>query len=133
MDKLPKALFVVDSKKEEIAIKEAKILGIPIIALVDTNCDPDLINFVIPGNDDAIRSIRLISSLMADCVLEGKEEFRQGEAKAKEEADEKTAESAEEVKIVDPKIEELVEGDIKLKEDEGLPKDVPIKKKRKTK
>ena len=63
MDKLPKALFVVDSKKEEIAIKEAKILGIPIIALVDTNCDPDLINFVIPGNDDAIRSIRLISSL----------------------------------------------------------------------
>ena len=71
MGKVPGVLFVVDPKNEEIAVSEAKKLGIPVVAIVDTNCDPDDINYVIPGNDDAIRAIRLLSSKMADAVLEG--------------------------------------------------------------
>ena len=69
------ALFIVDPRKERIAIQEAKILGIPVIAIVDTNCDPDEIDFVIPGNDDAIRAVKLITAKIADAVIEG----RQGE------------------------------------------------------
>ena len=75
MRKLPGALFVVDPRKEHNAISEARKLGIPIVAIVDTNCDPDEVDYVIPGNDDAIRSIRLISAAMANAVMEG----RQGE------------------------------------------------------
>jgi small subunit ribosomal protein S2 len=71
MDELPDALFVIDPKQEYIAVKEANILGIPVVAVVDTNCDPDLIDHVIPGNDDAIRAIRLFTSRVADAVLEG--------------------------------------------------------------
>ncbi|PYQ36815.1 MAG: 30S ribosomal protein S2 [Acidobacteria bacterium] len=71
MDELPDALFVIDPKQEYIAVKEANILGIPVVAVVDTNCDPDVIDHVIPGNDDAIRAIRLFSSRVADAVLEG--------------------------------------------------------------
>jgi small subunit ribosomal protein S2 len=71
MGKVPGVLFVVDPKNEEIAVSEAKKLGIPVVAIVDTNCDPDDINYVIPGNDDAIRAIRLLSSKMADAVLDG--------------------------------------------------------------
>ena len=70
MKTLPSALFVVDPKKERIAIREAKNLGIPVIAIVDTNCDPDEIDYVIPGNDDAIRAVKLISGKMADAVIE---------------------------------------------------------------
>jgi len=130
MGKMPKAMFVIDSKKEDIAIKEARKSGIPIVALVDTNCDPDLIDYPIPGNDDAIRSIKLITSLVADSIMTGKKEFAAG--KAKEEA-QKEAEAAEggELNILDEEVEELVEGDIKLKEDEDAPKDEPIKKPRK--
>jgi small subunit ribosomal protein S2 len=73
MTTLPGALFIVDPKKEKIAIAEARKLSVPIIAIVDTNCDPDEVDYVIPGNDDAIRAIRLIASKMADAVLEGKE------------------------------------------------------------
>jgi len=73
MGKLPDAVFVVDPKREEIAIKEARKLGIPILAIVDTNCDPDLVDMVIPGNDDAIRSIRLFTSKVADAVIEGQQ------------------------------------------------------------
>jgi small subunit ribosomal protein S2 len=73
MDQLPGAVFVVDPKKEHIAVLEAKKLGVPIVAIVDTNCDPDEVDFIIPGNDDAIRAIRLISSKVADAVLEGME------------------------------------------------------------
>jgi len=73
MEKLPGALFIVDPKREEIAVREARKLGIPIVAIVDTNCDPDLIDYVIPGNDDAIRAIKLFSSKIADAVLEGKQ------------------------------------------------------------
>ena len=71
MKKLPGALFVVDPRKEHIAVTEARILGIPIVGIVDTNCDPDEIDYVIPANDDAIRAIRLISSTMANAVQEG--------------------------------------------------------------
>ncbi|MFA5146698.1 MAG: 30S ribosomal protein S2 [Candidatus Omnitrophota bacterium] len=134
MDKLPRAVFIVDSKKEEIAVKEAKKLNIPVVALVDTNCDPDVINYVIPGNDDAIRSIKLVTSIMADSVIEGKEAFVKGEEDAKAEAEREAAEEeGEPIKVLDTKIEELVEGDLKLKEDEAAPKDVPIKKKKKVK
>jgi ribosomal protein S2, bacterial type len=73
MRDLPGALFVVDLKKEEIAVKEARLLNIPIAAVVDTNCDPDLVDYVIPGNDDAIRAIKLFASLMADAVIEAKQ------------------------------------------------------------
>ncbi len=71
MDELPDALFVIDPKQEYIAVKEANILGIPVVAVVDTNCDPDLVDYVIPGNDDAIRAIRLFAQKIADSALEG--------------------------------------------------------------
>ena len=73
MRRLPGALFVIDPRKERIAIAEARKLGIPIVAIVDTNCDPDEIDYVIPGNDDAIRAVRLLTGKMAEAVLEGKQ------------------------------------------------------------
>ena len=73
MRKLPGALFIVDPRKERIAVAEARALGIPIVAIVDTNCDPDEIDYVIPGNDDAIRAVKLIAGKLADAVLEGKQ------------------------------------------------------------
>ncbi|MDI3508840.1 MAG: small subunit ribosomal protein [Clostridiales bacterium] len=81
MRSLPGAMYVVDPRKEHIAVSEARILGIPIVAIVDTNCDPDEVDYVIPGNDDAIRAIKLISQLIADAVLEA----RQGEQLGDEE------------------------------------------------
>ena len=71
LERLPDAVFVIDTKKEHIAVTEARKLGIPVIAIVDTNCDPDEVDYVIPGNDDAIRAIRLFTQKMADSVLEG--------------------------------------------------------------
>ncbi len=91
MDKLPGALFVVDPRKERIAVAEARKLDIPIVAIVDTNCDPDEIDYVIPGNDDAIRAVKLLTSRMADAVIEG----RQGEAGDAETVEEAPAEDAE--------------------------------------
>jgi small subunit ribosomal protein S2 len=73
MGRVPGVIFVIDPKNEEIAIKEAKKLGIKVVAIVDTNCDPDDIDYVIPGNDDAIRAIRLLTSKIADAVIEGSE------------------------------------------------------------
>jgi small subunit ribosomal protein S2 len=73
MKRVPDALFIVDPRKERIAIQEAHILGIPVVAIVDTNCDPDEIDYVIPGNDDAIRAVRLLSETIANAVLEGKQ------------------------------------------------------------
>ena len=90
MDRLPDAIFIVDTKKEHNAVLEAKRLGIPVIAVVDTNCDPDDADLIIPGNDDAIRAIKLISAAIADAVIEGK----QGETPV-ENADEATEEVAE--------------------------------------
>ena len=80
MKKLPGALFIVDTRKERNAIAEAHKLGIPVVAIADTNCDPDEIDYVIPGNDDAIRAIKLIASIMANAVLEGKQGEQMEEA-----------------------------------------------------
>ena len=87
MEKLPDAIFVVDPRKERIAVLEAKKLGIPVIGIVDTNCDPDDADYIIPGNDDAIRAIKLISSIMANAVLEGKQGEQTEEAPAAETAE----------------------------------------------
>ena len=86
MKKLPGALFVVDPRKERNAINEARKLHIPIVAIVDTNCDPDEIDYVIPGNDDAIRAIKLISGVMANAIQEGKQGQDAAEASAEKEA-----------------------------------------------
>jgi small subunit ribosomal protein S2 len=86
MDELPSAIFVVDTKKEHNAIQEARKLGVSIVGVVDTNCDPDEVDYIIPGNDDAIRAVRLISSLMAESVLEGAEARRQELASQQKEA-----------------------------------------------
>ena len=80
MKSLPGAMFVVDPRKEHIAVAEARALGIPIVGIVDTNCDPDEIDYVIPGTDDAIRAVKLIAGKMADAILEGKQGSQDGEA-----------------------------------------------------
>jgi len=98
MNGLPSAIFIVDPRKEHNAVLEAKKLGIPVVAIVDTNCDPDDADYVIPGNDDAIRAIRLISSVIADAVLEGKQGEQLNEAEAEITAAEE-AEDAEPAKF----------------------------------
>ena len=97
MEGMPGAIFIVDPKKERIAVREAKILGIPVVGIVDTNCDPDDVDYVIPANDDAIRAVKLISSCMADAVLEAK----QGESmdEGSDEADEAVVEEAAEAEV----------------------------------
>lgn len=80
MRDLPQAIFIVDTKKEEIALCEAKKLGIPIVGLVDTNCDPDFVNYPIPGNDDALKSIRFLTALIADSIIEGRREYLTADA-----------------------------------------------------
>ena len=93
MNKLPTAMFVVDPRKEKIAVAEAHKLGIPVIAIVDTNCDPDEIDYVIPGNDDAIRAVKLISSTMANAIIEGHQgAMGAAEAEAETEAETETNE-----------------------------------------
>ena len=87
MKRQPAAMFIVDPRKERIAVLEAKKLGIPIVAIVDTNCDPDEIDYVIPGNDDAIRAVKLIAGAMADAVIEGRQ-GEQGSAAAEAPAEE---------------------------------------------
>ncbi len=95
MKGIPAAMFVVDPKKEKIAVKEARILGIPVVGIVDTNCDPDDVDYVIPANDDAIRAVKLITGAMADAIIEAK----QGESFAPaEEAPVEEAEAEEEAK-----------------------------------
>lgn len=99
MKKLPGAIFIIDSKKEEIAVSEARKLHIPVIATVDTNCDPDLIDYPIPANDDAIRAVKLLTGKMADAVLEGRqgqqEEAAEAPAEEAAEAEETAAEEQE--------------------------------------
>ncbi|MEZ3453207.1 MAG: 30S ribosomal protein S2 [Oscillospiraceae bacterium] len=92
MKKLPGALFIVDPRKEKIAVAEAKKLGIPIVAIVDTNCDPDDVDYVIPGNDDAIRAVKLIAGAMADAVIEGRQGEQEVAQAAETEAEEAVAE-----------------------------------------
>jgi small subunit ribosomal protein S2 len=96
MQRTPDAMFVIDLKTEAIAVKEAQRLRIPIIGLVDTNCDPDGIDYVVPGNDDAIRSCALISKAIGDVVAEGRAVFRAEEERARQEAEEKARREAEE-------------------------------------
>src|SRR5438094_431146 len=84
MRKLPDAIFVVDPKQEEIAVKEARKLGVPVIAVIDTNCDPDMVDYKVPGNDDAIRAIRLFCAAIADAVIEGRSLYEQAVVKDKE-------------------------------------------------
>ncbi len=80
MKKLPSALFIIDPRKERIAVAEARKLGIPIVGIVDTNCDPDEIDYVIPGNDDAIRAVKLLTSKMADAIVEGQQQHGEQES-----------------------------------------------------
>ncbi len=97
MYELPDAIFIVDQNKEDIAIHEAKLLGIPVIGLIDTNCDPDKIDYVIPGNDDAIRAVKLITSTIVNAVVEAKEgEINEPVEEVKEEVVEETQEVKEE-------------------------------------
>jgi small subunit ribosomal protein S2 len=91
MKKLPEAIFVVDPEQEVIAVREARKLGVPVVAVIDTNCDPDLVDYKIPGNDDAIRAIRLFCSAVADAVIEGKTLHEQALV-GKEKAEEKISE-----------------------------------------
>ncbi len=107
MEKIPDIIYVVDTVREEIAVKEAKKLGIPVVAIADTNCDPDLIDYPIPGNDDAIKAINLITGKIADAVIEGKS-LRESEVKQGEELDsveEEMIKRAEEQGIIDEKSE----------------------------
>ena len=128
MKRLPAAVFVVDPTKEEIAVKEARKLNIPIVALIDTNCDPDLIDYPIPGNDDAIRSIKLIVEAIKQSVLEGRSEHQRiadekAEALAAEVAA-KAAQVASPIEAAKEEILEIVEEEVvsKLDEEEGKPR-----------
>lgn len=95
MKRLPDVLYVVDPKKENIAINEAQILGIPTVAIIDTNCDPDEIDYPIPGNDDAIRAVKLITRIIADAVIEGKDGEINFDAEAEADAEKAAKEKAE--------------------------------------
>jgi small subunit ribosomal protein S2 len=95
MNRLPDAVFVIDVRKEEIAVAEANKLGIPVIAVVDTNCSPEGIDYVIPGNDDALRAVRLFASRIADAVLEGQQMLTEGGASAAAEGTEEGEQSPE--------------------------------------
>ena len=99
MPGLPDALFVVDSHSEEIAVQEARKLGIPVVAIVDTNCDPDVVDCVIPGNDDALRAIRLFTSRIADAVLEGRQAAEEKRLEEEKLAAEKAAEELEQQRM----------------------------------
>lgn len=101
MNGLPGAIFVVDPKKEAIAVREGKRLGIPIVAVVDTNCDPDDVDYIIPGNDDAIRSVRLLTSKIADACIEGMKRY---DEKRVAEADKDEDEDQAEMKAKTPKV-----------------------------
>jgi len=105
MNKLPGAIFVVDPKNETIAVSEAKKLGIPVVAVVDTNCDPDPIDFIIPGNDDAIRALRLLSSKIADAVIEG------AQAREIDLQTDAEGESQAEVVVAEAPLESVAEGE----------------------
>lgn len=98
MPEMPGAIFVVDPKKERIAVREARILGIPVVGIVDTNCDPDDVDYVIPANDDAIRAVKLIAARMADAVIEANqgESFDEGTDGAEETADAQAPEAEDE-------------------------------------
>ncbi len=112
MTSLPGAMVVIDPRKEAIAVREGRRLNIPIVSVVDTNCDPDEIDYIIPGNDDAIRAIRLITSRLADACIEGRERYKEKlEAKADKKTEEDKAAKAEKAKKSAPKKKEPKESD----------------------
>jgi len=115
METLPQVLYVVDPKKEEIAVLEARKLGIPVVAITDTNCDPDLIDYIIPGNDDAIRAIKLLTSRIADAVVEGLEIYRE---KVAAESDKEVEEAVEELSE-EEKAEAIIEEVLREEEKEA--------------
>lgn len=132
---LPAALFIIDSKREEIAIREAKKLGIPVVAVIDTNCDPDEVDYPIPANDDAIRSIKLITSLIADSILEGYQEAAgKGQKIKKMEAGQIAAEevrvsvSAKEGEGIKGEIEKTVVKEVEQEVEKEVEKEVRKKK-----
>jgi small subunit ribosomal protein S2 len=116
MDSLPSAVFIVDSRNEQIAVKEANKLGIPVVAIVDTNCDPDGIDYIIPGNDDAIRAIRLISSLMANAALKGREMFAEVQQAASDKKIEEETADAEATSEVDAAVAEAAFSEVAASE-----------------
>ena len=139
MKRFPGVLFIIDPAKEIIAVKEAVKLGIPIVALVDTNCNPDLIDYVIPGNDDAIRSIRVITGIVVEAVIEGRNEFVKG---AEEPVKIKTKEEAAEAAPTEAPVDELAEDlkkrfmhgkkEEKLEEEKQIKRRTPTRKTRTT-
>ena len=118
MKGMPGAMFVVDPKKERIAVREARILGIPIIGIVDTNCDPDDVDFVIPANDDAIRAVKLIASKMADAVIEANQGESFDEGEPAEEADEEAEAPAEDEEAEEEEAPEEAEEESAEEEEE---------------
>jgi small subunit ribosomal protein S2 len=116
MERMPKAVFVVDTKKEETAVREAKRLSIPVVGLIDTNSDPALVDYPIPGNDDATKSIKLITSLIADSIIEGRRRFlsylSQEGVTLKAESEEKTPVVLPEEEVKIKEIEEIVEDSV---------------------
>lgn len=136
MNKLPGALFIVDAKKEETAVKEARRLNIPVVALVDTNSNPDIIDYVIPGNDDATKSIMLVTSTIAEAVIEGKSKYEKTKAaqaeKVEKESADKKAEQLTEDKLdkvyKTDKVQKTIDKALKLADE---PKKKVIKAKRK--
>ncbi len=115
MESLPQALYIVDPVYEEIAVKEARKLGIPIVAIVDTNCDPDLIDYIIPGNDDAIRAVKLLTSKIADACLEGLEIYKEKVAAMSD----KEEMVEEETKSEEEKAEEIIQEILEEEEKEA--------------
>ncbi|MBW2093059.1 MAG: 30S ribosomal protein S2 [Deltaproteobacteria bacterium] len=112
MDRLPGALFVIDPRREKIAVAEARKLHIPVVAVVDSNCDPDEIDYVIPGNDDAIRAIRLMTSRIADACIEGRDRFEEKMAAKEEAGPEAEEETVEEAASGHPYISDLPRGSV---------------------
>lgn len=119
MDRLPSALYIIDPKREEIAVREANKLKIPVVAIVDTNCDPDPIDYPIPGNDDAIKSTRLITSYIANAIIEGRRFYLDSDTvPAKEEKKEETKREDVDVKVKEELVEMSLDIEDKLDEEE---------------
>lgn len=131
INKLPQALFIIDSKKEEIAVKEAVKLNIPVAGFIDTNCDPDTIDFPIPGNDDALKSIRLVTSLVTDSIIEGRKKFFVAEKAQQKILDEEAA-AAEKVEVgIKEEIESIVETEELTPEEKRGPTKVKLSREKK--
>lgn len=132
MEHMPKAMFVVDTKKEDTAIREAKRLSIPLIALIDTNSDPDLIDYPIAGNDDATKSIHIITALLADSIIEGRKRFlsylsQEGVVIKPEEKEQEFVTLAPEEEVKIKEIEEIIETENVSKEDTRITKKKPVR------